>query len=62
MERVVHVAKGWDEADRWDRAQNQAMTADERRQIAKILRERVYGTDCPDVRESGVVTVGRRQT
>jgi hypothetical protein len=29
-----------------------AMTPDDRLTVARILRERVYGTSCPDVREA----------
>ncbi len=59
MERVVNIARSYEEADRWDRAQSRAMTADERRACSKVLRQRVYGVDCPDVRETRHVTVGR---
>lgn len=52
MDREVNKAKSFADADRWDREQMWAMTPDERIAIAKALRDRVYGTDCPDVREA----------
>lgn len=52
MDRDAHKARSFAEADRWDREQMWAMTPDERMAIAKELRDRVYGKDAPDVRES----------
>ena len=52
MEREVHKATSFADAARWDREQQWALTPEERFEIARILRERVYGTDAPDVRES----------
>lgn len=52
MERVAFKTTSFAEADRWDREQVWAMTPDERLRILRILRERVYGKDAPDVRES----------
>ncbi len=52
MEREVHKSHSFADAERWDREQMWSMTPDERIEIACILRERVYGTDAPDVRES----------
>jgi hypothetical protein len=52
MDREVHKAKSFADADRWDREQMWAMTPDERMAIAKELRDRVFGKDCPDVREA----------
>ena len=50
MERVVHIAKSFEEAEEWDIEQNLAMTPDERLEAAKELKERVYGKNPPDVR------------
>lgn len=50
MDRVAHVARGFAEARDWDVEQSRAMDPDERRRVAKALRDRYYGTDCPDVR------------
>jgi len=50
MERVVHIAKSFEEAEEWDIEQNLAMTPEERLEAAKELKERVYGKNSPDVR------------
>ena len=60
--RIVHIARGFEDADRWDRHQNRSMTPDERRACARALRERVYGTDCPDIREAREVHTGVHPT
>jgi hypothetical protein len=52
MEREAHKSRSFADADRWDKEQQWAMTPDERLAIAKELRDRVYGKDAPDVRES----------
>jgi len=51
MDRIVHVSGDHAEAREWDRRQHRQMTPDERRAVAKALRERVHGKDAPDVRE-----------
>jgi len=51
MEREVHVARNFEEARAWDIAQQVAMTPEERRRVARELRERVWGSRCPDVRD-----------
>ncbi|MBW2254426.1 MAG: hypothetical protein JRI25_07495 [Deltaproteobacteria bacterium] len=53
MERIFHIARSFEEADRWDRQQQHAMTADERRALLKHLKERVFGNEQVDVRASG---------
>ncbi|MCK4765330.1 MAG: hypothetical protein KAW12_24225 [Candidatus Aminicenantes bacterium] len=50
MERVVHIAKSFAEAEQWDIRQNISMTPDERLAAARQLAERVYGKNQPDVR------------
>lgn len=52
MERDAHKSHSFVEAEQWDRQQQLAMTPDERLEIARILRERAYGADAPDVREA----------
>ncbi|MBL9027256.1 MAG: hypothetical protein JNL21_33995 [Myxococcales bacterium] len=52
MERVANKARGFDAARAWEIAQYAAMTPDERRKVARQLRDRVYGTNCPDVRDA----------
>ncbi|HEX6811352.1 MAG TPA: hypothetical protein VF384_07005 [Planctomycetota bacterium] len=52
MERDANKANSFAEAERWNLKQLWAMTPDERMEIARILKERVYGADAPDIRES----------
>ena len=51
MERVVHISRSFEEAEQWNIDQNVAMTPDQRLEAAKMIRERVYGTGNPDIRE-----------
>jgi hypothetical protein len=51
MERIVHISRSFEEAEEWDIEQNISMTPEERLAAAKVLRERVFGKDQPDVRE-----------
>ena len=51
MKRIVNIARSFKEAEEWDIKQQISMTPDERLQISRILRERVYGKNCVDVRE-----------
>jgi len=50
LKQIVNIANGFKEAEDWDIKQHIDMTPEERQRIAKILRERVYGKDNPDVR------------
>jgi hypothetical protein len=52
MERIVHVARSFEEALDWDIEQHLSMTPEERRLAVKEMQDRVYGPDRPDVRES----------
>ena len=52
MERVANKAQSFAEAETWDREQMWQMTPEERLEVARILRDRAYGADAPDVRES----------
>jgi hypothetical protein len=52
IEPIGHQAKGFREAEAWDREQLARMSLDERLRIAELLRRRVYGADAPDVRRS----------
>lgn len=54
MEREANKARSFAEAEQWNLQQLWAMTPEERMEIAKILRDRAYGADAPDVRESGL--------
>ncbi len=51
MERVVHISRSFEEAEEWDIEQVISMTPEERLAAAKVLRERAFGKDQPDVRE-----------
>jgi len=50
--RIVNKARSYAEADDWDVMQHIRMTPDERRRVAKELKRRFYGDDCPDVRDA----------
>ena len=52
MERIVNIAKNKKEAEEWDIQQQISMTPRERQEAARILKERVFGTNVPDVREA----------
>lgn len=52
MERIVHIAKSFEEAEQWDIEQNLSMTPEERLDAAWQLVLQVYGTDAPDIRDS----------
>ena len=42
MERVVHKAKSFKDADKWDRRQHWAMSPQERIRVVRTLQKRVY--------------------
>ena len=48
--RVVHVAGSFQEADAWDLEQILAMSPDERRAAARVLKMRAFPDGSPDVR------------
>ncbi len=52
MERIVHIARNHDDAKEWDIEQQVSMTPDERLYAARLLKERVFGKNTPDIRES----------
>jgi len=52
MKRIVNISKNAKEAEEWDIKQHLSMTPAERQEAARILKERVYGTDVPDIREA----------
>jgi hypothetical protein len=51
MIKIGHKSKSFQEAEDWDIRQHVQMTPQERQEAADDLRQRVYGTDRPDVRE-----------
>jgi hypothetical protein len=50
MQRTVHKARGFQEAEEWNIEQERQMTPNERRAVALQLRRRVYGPHPKDVR------------
>ncbi len=42
MEKVVHIAKSFEEAEQWDIEQYSAMSHEERLDILQALREQYY--------------------
>jgi hypothetical protein len=42
MQRIVHIAKSFEEAEEWDFQQNKSMTPEERLDILQRLREEYY--------------------
>ena len=52
MKRIIHKSNSFEDAEKWDIEQNISLTNADRQRIAKILKIRVFGKDCPDVRET----------
>jgi len=52
MEKIVHISRDFREAEEWDILQQVSMTPEQRQEAAAELRRRVYGENCPDVREA----------
>jgi len=52
MERIFKKAKNYKEAQEWDIEQNLRMTPEQRQDVAKELRERVYGKETVDIKDS----------
>jgi len=52
MKRVVNIAKSHREARDYDIRQANEMTSVQRQKIAKKLKEKVYGNQTPDIKES----------
>ena len=52
MKRIVNISKNAKEAQQWDIKQHLNMSVEERQAAACILKERVYGKHCPDIREA----------
>jgi hypothetical protein len=55
MKRICSKAADFGEAEKKDILQYIRMTPDQRQRIAKQLKDRVYGKNAPDVRETRVV-------
>ena len=52
MEPIVNKSKYFKEAEEYDIKQHKTMSSSERQAAAKKLRERYYGKNPPDVRDS----------
>ncbi len=52
MERTVHISKNFKDAEDWDIEQQISMTPRERQSVARALKEKYYGKNPPDVRDS----------
>ncbi len=52
MDREAHKSRSFAEAALHDLQQMWSMTPEQRLEAAKVLRDRAYGPDAPDVRES----------
>ncbi|MBN1271476.1 MAG: hypothetical protein JXB26_04325 [Candidatus Aminicenantes bacterium] len=52
IEPIVHKSKNFQEAEKYDIQQHTQMSSSERQAAAKKLRERYFGKDVPDVRDS----------
>ncbi len=52
MESIVHKSKNFKEAEEYDILQHIQMSSSERQVAAKKLRERYFGKNSPDVRDS----------
>ena len=50
-QRIFKKSANFKEAEEWDIQQHIQMSSEERQDIARILRERVYGNEIPDIRE-----------
>lgn len=51
MERTFRRFTSHEEAARADRELYRSMTVEERFEILRVLRRRLHGPDCPDIRE-----------
>ncbi len=52
MESIVHKSRNFKEAEEYDIKQHTQMSFSERQSAAKRLRERYFGKNPPDLRES----------
>lgn len=52
MKRVVNISKSAKEAEEWDIRQQISMTPAQRQEAARLLKRRVYGENCLDIKEA----------
>ncbi|HMB92497.1 MAG TPA: hypothetical protein VKP65_16710 [Rhodothermales bacterium] len=50
MERIVHKTYDFEDAAQWDRQQHLSLSPQERLRAARLLKDRAFPTDAPDVR------------
>lgn len=50
IERIAHKARDFETADRWDRQQHLDLSPQERLRAARVLKDRAFPPDAPDVR------------
>ncbi len=51
MERIFKISSSFEEAEKWEIEQEIKMSPEERQEAARILKERFYGKNAPDVRD-----------
>jgi hypothetical protein len=59
LKHIVHVSKGFAEAQAWEIEQELSMTPAERQEAARYLREKVWGKNRPDVRAAQKIAESR---
>jgi hypothetical protein len=52
MRRIFKKSSSFSEAERWDIEQHVGMSPRERQKAARILKRRVFGTSCRDIRDA----------
>lgn len=50
IERIVHKAQDFEAAALWDRQQHLSLSPQERMRAARVLKDRAFPADAPDVR------------
>ncbi len=51
MKRIINIFNDFKDAEKNNIFEEIAMTPEERLEAARILRERVYGSNVPDIRD-----------
>jgi hypothetical protein len=51
MRRIFHKSSSFAEAERWDIEQHVRMSPKERQKAARVLKRRVFGPTCRDIRD-----------
>jgi len=61
IEPIAHKAHGFAEADRQDLEQHRNLSPLERQLAAFWLKAKIFGNDCPDLRQTRAVKIVRRK-